>query len=279
MASQKTKVIEYLFRKFWDHEQNALEKTVMSLSDVSAAIRECNAIYGGSLSDNNPANFLKDILRGTGASRNWPDFVSEKRFTAEQRTGSGDCFEFIPFAEGQEEAFPEPFPVNSDAPKFALQSISLPLVSKSLGRADETWHIQTAIKLGVLETHFAINADFKLLELTHLQIGIKLRSTEIDALFLGKYEENGEVRSALVTCEAKQAKDPFIPSQIQHQANAALAAMDVDVVIPTGLRAIKGTGFYLAEFKAFRRYEMAELDGLDLVSDAIYELRPPVRGI
>ncbi|WP_233193133.1 hypothetical protein [Acidimangrovimonas sediminis] len=281
MASLKTSVIEYLFDKYWDADRGILTKSLMSLDDVAQAIRECNAMSGASLSDRNPANFLKDLQRGANASKNWPAPVAAKGFTAIQRTGEGECFEFIPYRPGQTEPFPDDFKVRDDAPRFPVQSISIPLVTKSLGRSDETWLIQTAINLRVVETHFSVAPAFPLLELAHLQMGIKLRSTEIDALFLGKAGDEKNPQPILVTCEAKQAKDPLIPSQIINQVQAAFAEADASImtVIPIGLRTVKGVGFYLTEFEAVKRDEAAKLEELTLASDAIYELRPSVKGI
>lgn len=277
--SQKTKVIEHLFDKHWNEATGTLDRSLMSLDDVARAIRECNKVHGSTLSDRNPANFMKDLLRGANASKNWPASVAARHFTAIQRTGDGECFEFIPYRPGQAEPFLDAFGVRNDAPRFPVQSISIPLVTKTLGRSDETWLIQTAINLRVVETHFAVAPAFPLLELTHLQMGIKLRSTEIDALFLGKAGDPKSPESVLVTCEAKQAKDPLIPSQIINQVQAAFAEAEVEIVIPIGLRTIKGVGFYLTEFEAVKRADASALDELNLASDAIYELRPPVKGI
>lgn len=277
--SQKTQVIEHLFDKHWNEASGSLDKSLMSLDDVAQAIRECSDLYGVKLSDRNPANFMKDLLRGANASSNWPASVAARHFTAVQRTGDGECFEFIPYRSGQTEPFPDAFGVRENAPRYPVQSISIPLVTKSLGRSDETWLVQTAINLRVVETHFAVASAFPLLELAHLQMGIKLRSTEIDALFLGKTGDPQRPESVLITCEAKQAKDPLIQSQIINQVRAAFAEAEVNTVIPIGLRTIKGVGFYLTEFAAVRRADADALDELTLACDAIYELHPPVKGI
>ena len=63
MASEKTTVIESLFTMYWDESAGSLTKAVMSLGDVAQAIRDCRKDYGLKLSDRNPANFMKDILR------------------------------------------------------------------------------------------------------------------------------------------------------------------------------------------------------------------------
>lgn len=279
MASHKTEVVEHLFQKYWDEDSGRLTKSLMSLEDVAQAIRQCNKLLGRKLSDRNPANFMKDLMRGANASKNWPASVAARRYTAVQRTGSGDVFEFIPYRVGQTEPFPDAFKVREDAERYFIQSISLPLVTKSLGRADETWLVQTAINLRVVETHFSVAAAFPLLELAHLQMGIKLRQTEIDALFLGKAGSFKDNYPVLVTCEAKHYNDPIIPQQIINQVQAAFGETDVDTVVPIGLRAIKEVGFYLTEFAAVKREDADELDELTLASDAIYQLKPAVRGI
>ncbi|WP_444666023.1 hypothetical protein [Cereibacter changlensis] len=279
MPSQKTKVVEYLFEKYWDPQSNSLLKAVITLDEVADAIRHCNQAYGTKLKSNNPANFMKDLLRGPNASANWPVSVAHRAYSGVQRTGGEFCFEFIPYLPGQLEPFPDDFPVNLSAPRYPVQSISITLVTKSLGRSDETWLIQTAVNLKVVETHFAVAGAFKLLELAHLQMGIKLRATEIDALYLGKSATGGGEESIIITCEAKRPKDPLIVSQIISQVKAAFAATKMDTVVPIALKAIKGTGFYLIEFSAIKRSEAATLSKLVLASDAIYELRPPVKGI
>jgi len=71
----------------------------------------------------------------------------------------------------------------------------------------------------------------------------------------------------------------LIPSQIINQVQAAFAEAEVDTVVPIGLRTVRGVGFYLTEFEAVRRDDAEALDELTLASDAIYELRPPVKGI
>ena len=279
MSSEKTVVIEHLFRKYWDDISHSLRKTVMTLDDVAVAIRECNEAKGTSLSDLNPANFMKDFMRGNSASRNWPDALTALRYSAVQRTGTGDVFEFIHFTTGQTEAFTDTFRMPDDAPRYPVQSISLPLVTKSLGRSDEAWLIQTAINLRIVETHFAIGSTVPMVELSHLQMNVKLRQTEIDGLFLGLIEAEGGYERVIVTCEAKHYKDPFIPQQIINQVQAAFGAMDVTMVIPLGLKAVKKVGFYVTEFQAVRRDEAESLTELTLASHGIYELHPAVKGI
>src|SRR5688572_14037589 len=109
MASEKTKVIEYLFFKNWDKKTKKLTKTVMTMADVQKAIRHSNKMFGTSLSDRNPANFMKDVVRGKGASRNWPQSVHDLRYTAVQTPGGGNVFEFRSYGPDQVEAFPDQY--------------------------------------------------------------------------------------------------------------------------------------------------------------------------
>lgn len=285
MASKKTVVVDYL----WDvlTEEG---RRVATFDDVGAAIRYCNEKFGNNLKADNPANFMKDLLRGGNASANWPARLSANRITGRQVTGEGRIFEFIPFEEGQEEAFPNPFEPTGDEAEFVIQSVSIPLTTKSLGRQDESWLIQVAVQLRVLETHFASLSPLRVLELTHLQTGIKLNRTEIDSLFLAVLQdEYGEPFNAIVTCEAKQQKDPILADQIVQQVASAYASvkkldMRISLVIPTALKSLKGrAAIYVAEFEPWtpEEAEVDETNRKDLVvgCSGVYRLHPPVPGI
>lgn len=279
MPSEKTTVIEYLFFENWDQEYGRLEKTMMTFSDVQSAIRHCNEKYGTDLSDRNPANFMKDIVRGQNASSNWPEKLKELRYTAVQRPGDGNVFEFIPYSPDQTEPFPDLYKPKDQTPRFKIQSLSMPLAAKDLGRSDEPWLIQTAVNLRVIESHFAIVSDLPVVQLNHLQMSVKLRRTEIDALFLAICRDGGSEFPLIVTCEAKQARERILEHQVANQAQAAFEETNVDLVVPIGLRAIRGNGFYVVEFAAIKREEAEATEKLTVAKEAVYELLPPVPGI
>ena len=88
--SEKPQVIERIFDQLWDAEKGTLRRTMVTMSDIKAAITWCNQHQGTTLSTSNPANFFKDIIRGTSASAMWPTRLHELRWTAEQETGSGN---------------------------------------------------------------------------------------------------------------------------------------------------------------------------------------------
>lgn len=280
MPSEKTPVIEYLFLKHWDEKKKRLTRTLMTFDDVLLAIRHCNEKFGSTLSEKNPANFLKDIVRGQGASAIWPEKLKELRYTAAQRPGDGNVFEFIPYPTGTDEPFPDIHKPSKSTPRFKIESLSLSLDAKQLGRADEPWLVQTAVNLRVVETHFAVSSRIKVVQISHLQMSVKLRQTEIDALFLAICEsETGERFRTLITCEAKQHRERVLEDQIINQVKAAFEITDVDLVVPVGLRAVKGVGFYLVEFQPVSRALANQLDKLELASAAVYELLPPVPGV
>ncbi|HUE80391.1 MAG TPA: hypothetical protein VMN38_12280 [Sphingomicrobium sp.] len=130
-----------------------------------------------------------------------------------------------------------------------LQSLSLPLASKSLGRKDESWLIQVGVHLHVVEQHFALFDNCKVRELTHLQVGVKLAGSEVDSLFRAVVErDDGTLGHALVTCEAKQHGERILEHQIVEQIVAANASLesaldfDADFIIPIALKAIEPLG-------------------------------------
>lgn len=285
MPSQKTKVVSYLYDVLF-----AEGRSVATFEDVSAAIRECNKRYDLGLSENNPANFMKDLLRGMNASKNWPQELVQKRITGRQLTGGGRIFEFVPFLPGQTDAFPNPFEPDGNEERLIIESLSLPLATKTLGREDEAWLIQIAVWMRILENHFARKSDQRLIEVSHLQNNIKLGRSEIDALFLAVEEhEDGSHHNVLLTCEAKQQKDPILGDQIVRQVSAAFRSIEhldlsVAKAIPVAIKALKGEGsVYVLEFDAWSKAEALALEKVQkeliVASKAIYRLQPPIPGI
>lgn len=251
----------------------------MTMVDVQKAIQHFQKAEKTTLSDRNVANFMKDIVRGQNASKIWPASLTEKRYTAVQATGEGNVFEFVAFLEGQTEPFPDKFKPNAEQRRHSISSVSVPLFARELGRADEPWLIQTAVNLGVIETHFGVYSPLNVVQLTHLQMSVKLRATEIDALFLAVCHDKGVERRVLITCEAKQHRERILDQQIIEQVGAAFETVDVDFIVPVGLRAVKGIGFYLVEFKGIERDKFARSDQLVVENEIVYELKPALKGI
>jgi len=286
MASDKTTVVEYL----WDVLLSDGGRRTVSFDDLSKAIRHCNDNRGTSLSPNNPANFLKDLLRGSNPSRNWPQRLADMRITAKQAKGENRVFEFIDYAVNQSEPFPNPFEIGLEEAPLTLQSVSLPLTSKSLGRTDESWLVQVAVHLRVLEAHFVNRSKLDIREVTHLQVGVKLGKSEVDSLYLAIVQtEKGERVNALVTCEAKQSKDPIIADQIVEQIVSASSSVEkldlgVKLVIPVAIKAVAKEGaITVFEFEPWTIADAAVVEGerkeLRLAASGFYKLKPPVPGV
>jgi hypothetical protein len=277
--SQKPEVIERIYDCLVDPNTRQLSRAVVTNDDVVEAILWCNQHRGTSLSEKNPANFIKDVIRGRGASGMWPKRLHDLRIGGRQITGDGNVFEFVPYAEGQSEAFPQLFGYHKGVKEHELQSVSMPLASKALGRDDETYLIQVAIKLGLIETHFALYSEIEVIELNHLQIGIKLRLTEVDSMYAATYvDDAGENRQLVITVEAKKRGQRILPDQIVRQVKAAFKGTHVDLVAPVALVSANG-GIYVAEFKAIPREASATLEALELATEVLYRLKPPVKGI
>ncbi len=277
--SQKPQVIDHIYDRLVDSKTGRLTRTVVTNNDVVEAIRWCTEHQGVDLSDKNVANFMKDIVRGHGASGMWPSRLHDLGIGGRQVTGDSNVFEFVPYEEGQTEAFPQLFGYHAGVPEHELQSVSMPLASKALGRDDETYLIQVAIKLGLIETHFALHSAVQVIELNHLQIGIKLRLTEVDSMYAATYlDAEGEKQQLIVTVEAKKRRQRILPDQIVRQVKAAFNETPVSLVVPVALVSA-GNGIYVAEFNAVRREEAAELSGLELAKEVLYKLKPPVKGI
>jgi len=276
--SQKPEVIERIYDLLVDSATGQLTRSIVNNNDVVEAILWCNQNKGTTLSEKNPANFIKDVIRGHGASGMWPKRLDELKIGGRQVTGDGNVFEFVPYAEGQTEAFPQLFGYHKGVQEHELQSVSMPLASKALGRDDETYLIQVAIKLGLIETHFALYSRLEVIELNHLQIGIKLRLTEVDSMYAATYVDGGERRQLVITVEAKKRRQRILPDQIVRQVKAAFNETSVGLVAPVALVSANG-GIYVAEFVAVRREDSERLENLELATEMLYKLKPPVTGI
>ncbi|HEV2594784.1 MAG TPA: hypothetical protein VGU01_06245 [Sphingomicrobium sp.] len=273
--SLKPVVIEWIYKSLLDPLTGRLTRSIVTQDDVVAGIDAT----GVDLSKNNPANFIKDVIRGHGASGMWPDYLKERRIGGRQITGDRNVFEFISYEPGQTEPFPSRFGFHENVSRHRVQSLSMPLASKQLGRDDETYLIQVAAKLAVIETHFALMSPLRIVELTHLQIGIKLRLTEVDSLYAAvlRHPDGGD-EQIIITAEAKKRRQRILEEQVMQQVRAAFHATRTDLVVPIAMTAADN-GIYVAEFKSVRRSALASFDMLELETEALYELRPKVPGI
>jgi len=289
VSSPKAEIIQMIYDSLWDSRANRLSRSVVTLDDVARAIRKWNSQNPASPrppSDRNPANFFKDFTRRlAGANAVWPRNLFDKRITARQVTGKGNCFEFIPFKEGQTEAFPVSVPPPSAAtPRHDITSAVLPVASRNFGRADEPWLLQVAVRLRIIESHLSLFSVRKerIRQVDHLQNSVKLNQTEIDAVFLALEEgESGSLRELLITCEAKRENEDLNMEQLMQQPRAAfrLKSVKQDVVIPMAIKTVGASQIHVIEFAEIMRADIEKTEALTISSDSLFTLRPSVPGI
>jgi hypothetical protein len=293
----KSLIIEKLFDDRWDPSNQSLTNDLVTLEDIGNAIRWYNQnIPPGNrrMSDRNPANFFKDFFRNTfRANLNWPKSVLSRGYTAQQVTGSGNAFRFVALRPGQVTAFVE---VESHYPQrpgkecqFRIQSLSLDAKARLLGRRDETWLMQIAGKLRLIQSHLALCSELPFIEVSELQQGVKQSRSEIDGLFLGKVDR---VRSMLITVEAKGRKDDILQIQVVQQVNAVmrmksihrnleLIAGDINefYILPMAIKVVDESVVYVAEYEPVKYVKHAAINSVSLVRESLCQIMPPVEGI
>lgn len=269
MASEKTSIIERLFFERYDSATGVLSDDVVTLDQVSTAIREAE-VEGGTLSPRNPANFLKDIVRRPNRNAIFPTSVVAEGWTARQDPGEGRCFRFIRLPSGQETAFltSEPDPAFLENP-HDVQSLSLPPASRTFGRSHETWLTHVVTNLGVVHTHFAINSPSDLIGLELLQSHVMLGKAEIDAIYLATSATGHQF---LVGCEMKGPGEILDEDQIERGAQRMEETSKEASVLPMGVKALAGGLIWIVEFDQ-------GVYPLSKVSEGVYRLSPPVPGV
>jgi len=287
MATGKTAVIERIFESLWDPTTRTLSRTVVTFDDVVSAINDVNAEgrVRPPVSAANPANFFKDFTRRTqSANANWPAAILRAGYTAVQLTGDRRCFEFVPLPEGQAMAFSCAVgapPSGLDA--HPISTASLPLPVRALVRSDEPSLLQLAVRLRVVETHMALFSSRKpfIRQIDHLQNSVKLRLSEIDAIFLATEEvASGEFENILISCEAKSRGQDITAEQLRRQPEALFEAMpEYTRVIPLVVRALGGSCIHVVEFAPFDRSPAGSPNVLMKASENVYELIPHIHGV
>jgi hypothetical protein len=270
--SKKTVVIEAIFDERWDSVTKTLSDPLVRVSDIRRHWPEGN-VYA----------FFKDIVRNAARANGiWPQSVLERGFTGAQDVSDGGSFRFVPLRPGQTVAFVDTYAPSDVTPRHRIESASLPLASRRLGRGDEPWLIQVAVRLRIIETHLALFSRRQILTVDHLQMSVKLQPAEVDALFLAVEQlPDLSTRELIICCEAKSLRDDIVEEQVlrQVQAIAAQPAVTQALVLPVALKAIGASTLFVVEFEAVAREEAASTTALQPVSDAVYELVPPVPGI
>lgn len=277
MASEKTRVIEWIFFTLkFDEATKTLENPVVTFEDLAKGIEAT----GAKLSKSNPANFWKDLTRNAHRDSTWPASVFAQGFTGRDAIGKATraSFEFAPITPGQLAPFSAEFlPYNAaEVVTQRLQSLSIPIAMRSLGRRDENWLAQVAVRLNLVESFFALYSERVVREVSFLQTGLKLGQGEVDAAFSVVCDDG----TWLLSAEAKGRNEPLHLPQIARAARefarAAKAIPEVVGVIPFGMKIVGDSLVWCVEFEPVGE----DPNTLPVpIAQGAFELLPRVNGI
>ncbi|WP_425408228.1 hypothetical protein [Hyphococcus sp.] len=271
--TEKNLVFEKIFFERWDKSDKRLTEAMVELEVVSKAIRALRADGKISLSDKNPANFIKDYLRSPRRNENWPESIRKAGYTARQRTGAGQCFEFVALPKG-EEPFPDDFLPTGEELEHVAQTLSLPIATREILRVDEPSLAQLAVKLFLVEQLFATSptaVQWGLQEVEHLQNNVKLRYTDIDAVYQAIMHTSQGLEVGAITVEVKIG-DPIISEQIEQQALAVLSDEAFQFCIPTILKRFSKGEIIALHLGVIRRSDITE-DGKIVLGERVHSLK------
>lgn len=280
----------------WDEARQTIpeEHRLVYSHEVKHAIEILRVPLGA----NQSANFAKDFLRKASRSKNWPDSIVQKRWTMSQMTGKDPVnnlarnFAFKPYEADQTDPFPDEWPIPAEAILHDIQSVTLSVAAKQIARLDEPRLMQITVDLRVVETHFALHSplsteSFKVVHMDHLQMGLKLRGSEVDGLYLAEFQdEAGSLHPVLITVEAKKHDEFVNSSQLISQVEAASGlGVTAELIVPIALKHANG-GMYIFEYapftppegKGFERDSLGS-DSLDRVATVFYGIKPDVVGL
>jgi hypothetical protein len=283
--SYKPEIVRRLFEKRWNQHTRTLANPIVLGDEIRQEHANYRASRGERQEVTNVYAFMKDLLRSNKRNSSWPREVFEAGYTGRQVTGEGRVFEFIPVLAGQTEPFPTTIPAPpAEMIPHQIGSVSMPLASRRLGRNDEPWLVQVSVRLRVIGTYFALFSSRKaeIRQVDHLQNALKLRRTEIDALFLGVEEPSpNDYREFLITCEAKGRGQDIIVEQVLQQAKAVFQLQNVtqNFVIPVALKSMSASRLHLVEFAPVTRAEADSIEGIAIVNQALFDFVPAIPGM
>jgi len=296
---RKTVIIEKIFDKRWNPRTRSLSNDLVTVDDLREAIDRFDKKVPKGLKPfdarYNVYAFFKDFVRRTSsANRNWPNSVLRRGYTAQQETGGGKSFRFIKLPAGQVTAFVElatTYPrLEGRECRFRIQSLSLDFETRLVGfGGHESWLMQVAVQLKLVQSHLALCSEHKFLEVADLQQNIKQGGAEIDGLYLGRMTPDSAM---LITLEAKGRKDDILETQIAAQVNAVMKNKNIQrnlaaiagnteefYILPMAMKVIDDSVVYIAEYDAVRYQPNKLIKGVSLARESLCEMFPPVEGI
>lgn len=271
--SEKSYVFERLFKQRYDSATKTVSHPMITQNDVVDAIRALKAEGIVELSERNPANFMKDYLRSPNRNELWPVSIRDAGFTAKQRTGGTQCFEFVAMLAG-EEPFPDDYVPDAGIDEHVAQTLSLPVATREIVRLDEQSLAQIAVKLHLVE-HFLASSPkavgWGVREIIHLQNNVKLNKAEIDVLYQAVVQTAEGLKVGVVTVEVKIG-DPIIAEQIEKQVVSALEDKAFAFCIPMVLKRFK-KGEIVAMHMDMVQREAVSADGTTELSGIAHAAR------
>ena len=300
-ADQKRKsvIIERIFGKRWKKRTKSLTSDLVTIDQLSEEIRRFDKDVPMGLKPfgarHNIYDFFKSFVRrSASANRNWPESIFRRGYTARQETGGGKSFRFIKIPPGQTTAFIEPpsvYPLLKDKEcRFKIQSLSLDLETRLVGFwGHESWLMQVAVQLKLIQSHLALCSEHKFVEVADLQQNIKQGRAEIDGLYLGRTTADN---SMLITVEAKGRTDDILETQVAAQVTAVMKNKNIKknlseitkdhqsfYILPLAMKVIDESVLYIAEYEPVRYEPNGIVESLNLTSESVCEIVPPVEGI
>lgn len=277
--SGKTAVISHLGEKYL---QGKFPDGIVTGTEITRAMAD----LGSKLSRNNPANFLKDLLRHNPEG-NWPEELLEKRIYGRQVYGQGRVLQFFEAPEGVD-PFAEDADLPDEIPVEKISSLPMDSLARSLGRTEETWLTQVVVNLGLIGQHLAVHSpDAETIkDLRFLQVGMKTQP-EIDAVFVAEYAlpDAPEVENVFVTVELKQRRERVLPDQIREQVRKAfeetakIRDREICAVKPMAVNVIRKEFegveedlILVREYGPVRRNDFDEKYARLIGEEAVYEL-------
>lgn len=296
--SSKTPVFEHLFLWRYDERGNKIgprydstlgtipeEFRTVYTDECVAACKELDKPIG------NKWAYFKDLVRYETRDSNWPDKLKKMRWSAVQVTGGARNrnFRFVPYLDDQPEDKPflDDCPLDPQAEIIPIQSVTMSIASKQIERIDEPRLMQIAVELRIIESHFSMRSPLakEMLHIDHIQLGMKLGGSEIDALFQAEIGplKTRQPKLALITVEAKQQHEHVTFAQVLAQVLAASKlGIEYDMIIPLVVKHRLG-GIHVVEFGAFERdttdFRNLSFDQLERKAEAFYRVYPPVQSL
>jgi hypothetical protein len=231
----KGKVLLHIYSKLADPNTGLIEKdekTYVTKSQLSIAIRELKSSSGIGLAAENGANFYKDFIRLLTRNLRWPNELHLLGVTARQAFGKTRIFQFIRYANGQVEPLPNEFPHDNISPEATVvSSDAITPVEKEFANKGGSFVAKVLRRCDIPGLHLRKSQPFdgaEILSFTHIDDNLK-GTTEIDSFYVAEMVIKGRTVRVLVSVEIKRQEEVVLGNQVRSQiVRLSHAAKDTD---------------------------------------------------